>query len=200
MNPKILAYFAPLAAAIALAAFGGYAPAAAAAASQHAPAVRDGSHDFDFEMGKWKMHNRRLAKKFVGSHDWVEFDSYSVGSQLPGVIGDQDIYRTDYFKKGFVGLTYRLYDPRTGLWSIYWIDSLSMQGTFLPPVVGKFTSNVGVFEGPDTYDGKPIVVRYTWTVNPKGSPITAHFEQAFSADGGKTWETNFTNDITPDKN
>jgi hypothetical protein len=161
------------------------------------PAVRDGSHDFDFEMGKWKMHNRRLAKKFAGSHDWVEFDSYSEAHQMPGVIGDEDVYRTDYFKKGFVGLTYRLYDPRTGLWSIYWVDSLSMQGTFLPPVVGKFTGNVGVFEGPDTYDGKSIVVRYTWTVNPKDSPITAHFEQAFSEDGGKTWEANFTNDLMP---
>jgi hypothetical protein len=196
MLPKPYRPFTLLAAAMLLTAFGGvsYAENPATTAG---PAIRDGSRDFDFEMGKWKMHNRRLAKKFAGSHDWVEFDSYSEGSFLPGGMGNQDVYRTDFFKPDFVGLTYRLYDPRTGLWSIYWVDNLSMQGTFLPPVVGKFEGNVGVFEGPDTYDGKPIVVRYTWTVNPKGSPITAHFEQAFSADGGKTWESNFVNDLTP---
>jgi hypothetical protein len=196
MLPKPYRPYSLLAAAMLLTAFGGVSYAVNPGTAP-GPVVRDGSHDFDFEMGKWKMHNRRLAKKFANSHDWVEFDSYSEAHQMSGVIGDEDVYRTDYFKKGFVGLTYRLYDPRTGLWSIYWVDNLSMQGTFLPPVVGKFTGNVGVFEGPDTYDGKPIVVRYTWTVNPKGSPITAHFEQAFSADGGKTWEPNFVNDLAP---
>ena len=186
-----------LAAAMLLAAFGGVAYAETPAATA-GPAVRDGSHDFDFEMGKWKMHNRRLAKKFVGSHDWVEFESHSEAHPMPGVIGNEDVYRTDYFAKGFVGLTFRLYNPKTGLWRIYWVDSLSQPGEMGTSVVGKFTGNVGVFEGPDTYDGKPILVRYTWTVNPKGSPVTAHFEQAFSADAGKTWEPNFTNDLMPD--
>ncbi|HEV2110982.1 MAG TPA: hypothetical protein VGT99_06495 [Gammaproteobacteria bacterium] len=174
--------------------------ASGAATAEQKTQIRDGSHDFDFEMGKWKMHNRRLLQPLTGSVTWVEFDSYSVGSQLPGGIGNQDVYRTDYYKKGFVGLTYRLYDPRTGLWSIYWVDNLSIQGAFVDPVAGKFTGNTGVFEGPFTFKGKPALERYTWTVNPKGSAITAHFEQAFSADGGKTWETNFINDLIPDNN
>jgi len=196
MLPRPYRPFSLLAAALLLTAFGSVSDADTPAGATGA-AVRDGSHDFDFEMGKWKMHNRRLLHPLTGSTTWVEFDSYSVGTQLPGGIGNQDVNRNDYFKKGFVGLTYRLYDPRTGLWSIYWVDNLSMQGAFVDPVVGKFTGNTGVFEGPFTFNGKPALGRYTWTVSPKGSAITAHFEQAFSGDGGKTWEPNFVNDLVP---
>ncbi len=180
---------------VVLAAVGGVAGAEAPAVPTPSAVVRDGSHDFDFLYGHWKMHNRRLAKKFAGSHDWVEFDSYDEARPLAGGLGDEDEYRTDFFKKGFVGLSVRLYDPRTGLWSIYWVDNLQMQGTMLPPVVGKFVGNVGTFEGPDTFDGKPIVVRYTWKLTPGDPKVAAHWEQAFSADGGKTWETNFMNDL-----
>lgn len=187
--------FRLLVAAVALTASSGVAHGAAPAAPVAAASVRDGSHDFDFLYGHWKMHNRRLVKRLAGSHDWVEFDSYDDARPLPGGLGDEDEYRTDFFRKDFVGLTVRLYDPRTGLWSIYWVDNLQMQGTMLPPEVGKFVGNVGVFEGPDTFDGKPIVVRYTWSLTPDDPKVAAHWEQAFSADGGKTWETNFMNDL-----
>ena len=201
MLPKPYSPYSLLAAAMLLTAFGGFAPAALANnATGTAPrarptAVRDGSHDFDFLYGHWKMHNRRLVKRLADSHDWVEFDSFDDARPLPGGLGNQDEYRTDFFKKDFVGLTVRLYDPRTGLWSIYWVDNLSWQGTMQPPEVGKFDGNVGIFEGPDTFDGKPIVVRYIWKVTPDDPRIAAHWEQAFSADGGKTWETNFMNDL-----
>ncbi len=185
--------FAPLAAAMLLTAFGGVACAEAPAAAP--AAVRDGSRDFDFLYGHWKMHNRRLLKRLAGSHDWAEFDSYDDARPLAGKLGNMDEYRTDYFKPDFVGITVRTYDPRTGLWSIYWIDNLNQQGNLVNPVVGKFEGDVGVFEGPDSFDGKPIVVRYTWTLTPQDPKVAAHWEQAFSADGGKTWETNFMNDL-----
>jgi len=185
----------PLIVAALLAAASAAGHAAAPVATAPAAAVRDGSHDFDFLYGRWKMHNRRLKQRMVGSHEWVEFDSYDEARPLVGGMGNEDEYRTDFFKKDFVGLTIRLYDPRTGLWSIYWVDNLTMQGTMLPPEVGTFEGNRGVFEGPDTFDGKPITVRYIWTVTPDDPKVAAHWEQAFSADGGKTWETNFMNDL-----
>jgi hypothetical protein len=187
-----------------------YAPTSAAAS----PAgVRDGSHDFDFIYGKWRMPNHRLKKRLAGSHEWDDFITCDEGSPLPGGIGDIDYWKTSYWKD-FVGVTVRTYDPKTGLWRIYWVDNTFSEGTIQPPVVGKFEDNVGIFKGPDTYNGTPVLVRYTWTVNPKaqaaekweqalnpkGSQVVAKWEQAYSADGGKTWETNWYNEFIHDDN
>ncbi|MGA9853068.1 MAG: hypothetical protein WBR15_09070 [Gammaproteobacteria bacterium] len=168
------------------------------AAPQTAP-VRDGSHDFDFEYGKWKMPNHRLVKRLAGSHQWEDFITCDEGSPLPGGIGGLDVMRSNYWKD-FVGVTVRTYDPKTGLWRIYWVDNRFSDGVIQTPVIGKFKGNIGVFEGPDTFNGKPIIVRFIWTVNPKGSKIAAKWEQAFSADGGKTWETNWKNELIRDEN
>ena len=108
-----------------------------------------------------------------------------------------DFWRTNYWKD-FVGVTIRTYDPKTGLWRLYWVDNRFSGGVMEPPVVGKFNGNVGVFEGSDTYNGRPIIVRFTWTVNPKGSKVVAKWNQAFSTDGGKTWETNWYNEFIHD--
>jgi len=199
---RLLAAMAPLCGALILVAFGGYAPMASADNATDTPSagltsgIRDGSHDFDFLYGKWKMPNHRLLKRLAGSHDWEDFTSYDECRPLPGGIGDEDFYKTDHWKN-FVGMTTRTYDPTTGLWRIYWVDNRFSGGVIEPPVVGKFEGNVGVFEGPDSFDGKPIIVRFTWIVNPKGSKAVADWAQAFSTDGGKTWETNWTNQIIP---
>jgi len=191
-----------LAAAMLLIAFGGYSPillannATGTAPDEKVTATRDGSHDFDFLYGKWKMPNHRLLKRLAGSHEWEDFMSYDECGPLPGGLGNQDVFRTDHWKD-FVGVTTRTYDPKTGLWRLYWVDNRFSGGVIEAPVVGKFTGNVGVFEAPDTFDGKPIIVRFTWTVHPKGDKVVADWAQAFSADGGKTWETNWTNQITP---
>ena len=210
MNPKtrslkkrVLTAMAPLCGALILAAFGGYVPSAlgnnatgTAPAEQPGPAVRDGSHDFDFLYGKWKMPNHRLVKRLADSHEWEDFMSYDECSPLPGGLGNQDFYKTDHWKN-FLGMTTRTYDKKTGLWRLYWVDNFFSGGVMEQPVVGKFEGNVGVFEAPDSFNGKPIIVRFTWIVNPKGSKAVAHWAQAFSADGGKTWETNWTNEIIP---
>ncbi len=199
---KILATMAPLCGAVILTAFSGYAPTVSAnnatgiAPADQTRAARDGSHDFDFLYGKWKMPNHRLVKRMADSHDWEDFMSYDECRPLPGGIGNEDFYKTDHWKD-FVGMTTRTYDPKTGLWRIYWVDNYFSGGVIEAPVVGKFEGNVGVFEAPDTFNGKPIIVRFTWTVNPKGSKVVANWEQAFSADGGKTWETNWKNEIIP---
>ncbi|MGH8199819.1 MAG: hypothetical protein ACREVO_05570 [Steroidobacteraceae bacterium] len=174
--------------------------AAAGSAADQGPiavaGVRDGSHDFDFEYGKWRMPNHRLVTRLAGSHDWADFVSCDEGEPLPG-IGDQDVYRTGYWP-GFVGMTVRTYDPQSGLWRLYWFDNRFSNGVMEPPVAGKFHGNVGVFDGKDTYNGKPVIVRFVWTVNPKGSKVVAKWRQAFSPDGGKTWEVNWRNELIPD--
>lgn len=191
-----------LALAALLAAFGGHGPAASADSSDGqgaavAPAgMRDGSHDFDFLIGKWKMTNHVLVGRLVGSHEWADFTAYDDNFPMPGGLGNEDVLKTDHWKD-FEGLTLRTYDPGTGLWRLYWVDNRFSAGVIQPPVMGKFEGKVGVFEGPDTLRGKPVTVRYTWTVNPKGSKSVAHWEQAFSPDGGKTWEVNWQTDVLP---
>ncbi|HET7174822.1 MAG TPA: hypothetical protein VFK21_02335 [Gammaproteobacteria bacterium] len=193
---------APFCGAVILTAFGGYAPntlgnnATGTPATAANTALRDGSHDFDFLYGKWMMPNHRLKNRLAGSNEWEDFVSYDECHPLPGGIGNEDFFKTDHWKD-FMGVTVRTYDKATGLWRLYWVDNYFSGGVFEAPVVGKFEGNVGVFEAPDTFNGKPIIVRFTWTVNPKGSKAVANWEQAFSADGGKTWETNWKNEIIP---
>jgi hypothetical protein len=200
MLPKPCRPFTLVAAAMLITAFDGYGPEALAnnatgeVSAQQATATRDGSHDFDFLYGKWKMPNHRLVKRLAGSHEWEDFMSYDECHPLAGGLGNEDIFKTDHWKD-FVGMTTRTYDPKTGLWRLYWVDNTFSGGVIEAPVVGKFEGNIGVFEAPDTFNGKPIIVRFTWTVHPKGDNVVADWAQAFSIDGGKSWETNWTNQI-----
>lgn len=164
---------------------------------RHAEAPPSGCHAFDFEHGRWKMPNERLKKRLAGAHDWEHFLTYDVGTPLPGCIGDIDVMRTDHWPH-FVGLTIRTYDPKTRLWRIYWVDNRFSRGVIGPPVVGRFKGNVGVFYGKDTYNGAPILVRFIWKVSPPGSKVVATWSQAFSNDGGRTWEVNWRNALIPD--
>jgi len=152
----------------------------------------DPSHDFDFLYGKWAMHNRRLVRRLTDSHDWVEFAATSDCRPLPGGLGNEDVYRTDYWPN-FVGLSLRIYNPQTHLWSISWVDNHNAPGVLQPPQVGAFSKDVGFFDAADSFNGKPIVVRFIWK---KLDNDHARWEQAFSPDNGKTWETNWTMDLT----
>ena len=125
-------------------------------ATEESAAVRDGSHDFDFVYGKWRMPNHRLKKRLAGSHEWVDFITCDEGRPLPGGIGDTDSWRASFWKD-FVGIAFRTYDTKTGLWRIYWVDNTFSQGVIGPPLVGKFDGNVGKFEGRDTENGVPVL-------------------------------------------
>ena len=154
--------------------------------------TRDGSRDFDFWMGAWRVHNRRLRERLRGSTAWDEFESAVVARPLLGGFGNEDVYRTG-FAGGFTGMSFRFYDRSEHTWSIFWADS--RRGTLDPPVVGGFSGDTGVFEGSDTFEGRPIRVRFTWSRVTSGSP---RWEQAFSEDGGRTWETNWVMEMTRD--
>lgn len=165
----------------------------AAPASNPVASARDGSHDFDFLYGgKWHVHNRRLQGRLSGSHEWVEFDATDEFQALPGGIGNEEHYRTEYWK-GYVGIGLHFYHAQARQWFLYWVDNHSDPGVLQPPVSGGFSGNVGTFEGADTFNGKPITVRFIWKVLGKNQ---VRWEQAFSADGGHSWETNWTMDFT----
>ena len=150
------------------------------------------ARDFDFFMGSWKVHNRRLRERLAGSDEWDEFDATSVARPILDGMGNEDEFRTDY-DGGFIGMSFRFFDPNNGIWSIYWADTRRC-GVLDPPVFGSFSGDTGVFEGEDTFEGRPIIVRFSWSgVTTK----TPRWEQAFSGDGGETWETNWVMDFSP---
>jgi hypothetical protein len=151
---------------------------------------KDGARAFDFLMGSWKVHNRRLRERLKGSTEWVEFEATSVARPLLGGIGNEDEFRTGYWSD-FVGMSFRFFNPETRRWAIYWADS--RRGVLDPPVFGSFSGGTGTFEGKDTFSGLPILVRFTWS---RVDTATPRWEQAFSADDGKTWETNWVMDMT----
>jgi len=155
-----------------------------------AAAVRDGSADFDFWMGSWTVRNRRLVERLKGCTEWAEFHATSVARPLPGGIGNQDEFHTDYWP-GFIGMSFRFYNRESGQWAIYWADS--RRGVLEPPVFGSFEDGTGVFHGTDTFEGRPIRVRFIWSRVRSGSP---RWEQAFSADEGRMWETNWVMEMT----
>jgi hypothetical protein len=143
-------------------------------------------NDFDFWIGRWRQRNRRLRERLAGCDEWDEFESTGVVWSMLDGLANVDEFRTDY-GGGYVGMSVRLFDPASRSWSIYWADS-RFPGPLEQPVIGSFSGDVGVFECRDTFDGEPIIVRYTWS---DITPTSAKFEQAFSPDDGKTWEPNW---------
>ena len=144
----------------------------------------DGIHDFDFEVGDWIVSNRRLRERLAGCTDWDEFEATATVRALPGRMGNHEILRSEHVP-GYIGMAFRLYDPKTRLWSIHWVDN--QHRTLEAPMVGAFRDGLGVFEGKYEMAGLPILVRFLWSWGE-----TPRWEQAFSVDGGVTWETNWT--------
>jgi hypothetical protein len=165
---------------------------AAKTGSERAVTERDGQHDFDFELGSWKIHLKRLVHPLTGSTTWVEFDGTSVTGKIWDGRAQLEQFETDSAVAGHIeGLTLRLYNPQTHQWRLYWANSKN--GIMDPPQVGEFKDGRGEFFAQDTINGKTILVRFVWTNMTTASP---HFEQSFSDDGGKTWEVNWITDQT----
>ena len=142
------------------------------------------AHDFDFYQGTWNIENRRLAEPLAGRDEWDEFSAVSIARPILGGAGNCD--EIDFPTRGWSGMTVRLFNPDTELWSLYWMSTRT--DVIGAPQVGRFVDGRGEFLGDDVHDGRPIRVRYIWS---EITPTTAHWEQAFSTDGGQTWETNW---------
>ena len=157
-------------------------------------ATQDGRHDFDFEVGTWKAHVRKLLHPLTGSREWDDFDGTVLTRSLPMLEGwNESEMKVDSptTHTHIEILALRLYNPASQQWSIY--GSNIKTGVFDPPQIGQFNNKRGEFYAQDTIQGRAVYIRYVWQ---DVSPASTHFEQAFSADGGKTWETNWIYDGT----
>jgi len=144
-----------------------------------------GVHDFDWDIGTWATHQRRLVHPLTGSTKWVDYHGTDVVRKIwdgansglieaDGPAGHLEIY------------TLRLYDPQSHQWNISFTNPAV--GSLGTPVTGEFRNGRGDFYDRETYNGRSIRVRFSvFDI----TPDSCHFEQAFSADGGRTWETNF---------
>jgi hypothetical protein len=160
--------------------------------AKNAPELRDGRHDFDFEIGSWKLHLKRLLHPLTSSTTWIQFDGTVVARKIWDGRANLDEFQADNSSGHIEGLTLRLYSPESHQWSLYWASSKA--GTLAgPPQVGDFKNGRGEFYCQDRYNSRMILIRYAWS---DVTPNSAHFEQAFSDDGGKTWEVNWITDQT----
>jgi len=151
------------------------------------PAVaRDGQNDFDFEIGKWKTHLRRLQRPLTGSTAWVEYEGTTVVRKIWN--GRANLVELDV--NGPAGhieaLSLRLYNPESHQWSLNFANSKG--GSLGQPTIGEFKNGRGEFFDQETFNGRAILVRF---VISDITPNSCRFEQAFSDDGGKSWEVNW---------
>ena len=146
-----------------------------------------GARDFDFFHGAWDIVNERLVSRLTGSSEWERFDAGGTCWPILGGLGNVDTFQPRGGRwQGFEGASLRLFNPASGLWSIYWMDTVAC--ALFPAVHGHFTDGVGEFYGDDVEQGTPVRVRFRWS---EISATGARWEQAFSTDDGATWETNW---------
>ena len=160
--------------------------ASSSSAASGVAARRDGQHDFDFEIGVWKTHLKRLLHPLTGSSSWVELDGTSVVRKIWNGRANLVELETDAASGHLEVLSLRLYDPQARQWSLNTANAKS--GTLSVPTIGEFKDGRGEFFDQESFNGRTILVRNVW------SDITAdscRFEQSFSEDGGKTWEVNW---------
>jgi hypothetical protein len=157
-------------------------PAAAPALA----AQRDGQHDFDFEIGTWKTHLSRLRRPLSGSTEWVDYDGTTVATKLWDGRANLIELVADGPAGHFEGMSVRLYNPASHQWSLNFANAAD--GGLAEPTVGGFENGRGEFYDQEPVDGRDVLVRF---VISDITQTSCHFEQAYSADGGKTWEVNW---------
>jgi hypothetical protein len=147
------------------------------------------AHDFDFLLGSWTVEHRRLRERLVGADEWDTFTGTAeCRSVLAGMGNVDEIVMPS---RGVSGMTVRLFDPTTRLWSLHWASSAT--GRFEPAVLGAFDGDLGHFFGDDVHDGRQIRVRYIWD---RSTAMSPRWQQAFSVDGEQSWETNWVMSFT----
>ncbi|HKS73880.1 MAG TPA: hypothetical protein VJQ82_11840 [Terriglobales bacterium] len=154
--------------------------------SQQKTTERDGSHDFDFEIGTWNTHLSRLVHPLTGSKTWVEYKGTTLVRKVWNGRANLVELEADGQAGHFEGLNLRLYNPDSHQWSLNFASSKG--GAFGQPTIGEFHNGRGEFYDQETLNGRAILVRF---VISEITPNSCHFEQAFSDDGGKTWEVNW---------
>lgn len=157
-----------------------------AAVSQASQAARDGSHDFDFEIGEWSTHVKRLQRPLSGSTTWLEYTGTTIVRGVLGRRANLAELSIEGSAGRIEGAALRLYNPETRQWSINYFSAAA--GTLTAPLFGEFRDGRGTFYGQDTFAGRAVLVRF---VILKENDDRYRFEQSFSADGGEHWELNW---------
>ena len=175
------------------------------AAAQMAPAQatpasateHDGQHDFDFLIGHWKAHLKKLAHPLTGSTTWIEYDGTSYTRKLWDDRANTEEFDVDSPQAHLHihGQTLRLYNPVSHEWSLYLVYA-DKGALLMPPEIGKFDGREGQFYDQEAWDGREIFTRYVWN---DISPTAARMVQSFSADGGRTWEANWIVDFSRER-
>lgn len=143
--------------------------------------------DFAFQSGLWRVQHHKLAERLTGCQRWIDFSGTCRAWEILDGDGNVEDQWLDDPAGAYRAATLRRRDPITGRWSIWWHDARSM--AIDPPVVGGFDGSVGRFFADDTLRGQPIRVRFEWHIE---TPDRPRWEQAFSGDGGLSWEVNWT--------
>lgn len=146
------------------------------------------STDFDFIIGDWRVRHRRLNSRMTGCTEWTEFPGTSSTRKILGGFGNVEDNVLNFPDGEVRAAAIRCFDAVSGKWAIWWLDGRNPHNLDVP-VVGGFSGHVGTFVANDMLDRKPIVIRFLWHADQGGNP---RWEQAFSGDGGGTWETNWT--------
>ncbi|HZX59438.1 MAG TPA: hypothetical protein VFE54_11960 [Mucilaginibacter sp.] len=155
------------------------------------PTVRDGQHDFDFNVGIWKTHISRLVKPLTGSKTWTELNGTVTVRKVWGGRAQIEEIEADGPGGRFEGLTLFLYNPQSRQWSMSFANS--NEGLIDQPSIGEFKNGRGEFYQQDVLRGRSIMVRMVWS---DITPTSHRVEQSYSDDGGKTWEPNFIGTLT----
>jgi len=146
----------------------------------------DGRNDFDFLLGTWKVHHRMLKDRLKGSTEWLEFEGDTVDRKIMNGLGNLD-ENIIYMQTGPVhAISLRLFNPAAKEWSIHW--STDRMGVLDIPMIGSFKDGRGEFYSQETNHGLHVYSRFIWS---KITTDSCQWEQALSADGGRTWETNW---------
>jgi len=149
--------------------------------------------DFDFLIGDWVTEQHRSTRPLEDDAPWETFEATIHVDRLPGGFGNIDYMLAPGWRPGWVGVTLRVFDGETGLWSIFWLAGKtggvdSETGNLMTPVVGSFEDGVGAFECDEVFDGTPLRTRYRWT---RVDADNVAWEQSFSFDEGATWKANW---------
>lgn len=148
--------------------------------------------DFDFIIGDWTVKHRRLNERLAGCTSWTEFTGRSSTRKTLGGFGNIEDNILHLPEGAYRAIAVRSYCAQSGTWSIWWLDGRSPT-QLDKPVIGKFSGGTGLFYTDDVFAGKPIKIRFTWSSAPNEDP---RWEQAFSADNGASWETNWVMQFT----
>jgi hypothetical protein len=149
--------------------------------------IQGAPSDFDFAVGDWRVKHRRLKDRLVGSDQWIEFDGQMSTQKVLGGYGNVEDNLLQFPEGAYRAVAVRSFNAQSSQWSIWWLDG-RFPGQIDVPVVGRFKDGVGTFYADDMLNGAPIRIRFIWSTVDKHKP---RWEQAFSADGGMTWETNW---------